>query len=209
MGKLIFFGGVGLIALALILLLVFAIKRTRYNAAAMAKAVDDLSVTIPGENVTVTLKHPPVPVQVDQMGIDYETDSSAEWGQTEETAEDVHEEDDPSTDASQPWWDSETDDPEASDEAPGPGEASAEENDQAAAADGAVEENTEAEERSEAEPAEGAAPADDIAASPEEEPEQPVPAEVPWWHAADAGSPAEQDSEGSDDLEPMEGDGSE
>ena len=211
MGKIFFFGGVGLVALALILLLIFAIRRPRYNAAAMAKAVDDLVVTIPGQEETVTLRRPPRPVSVEQNGIDYETDLSAQWETGE--AEDEEElpedgEDAPADDEEpQPWWNGE---PEGSEVPEDAGRYADTAQETEVPAENAVEmvAQTESEENFDAVVPEQTAEAEDEAVALEE-PELPAQADGLTEPAAEAGSPAEENPERSADLEPMEGVGSE
>ena len=75
MGQTIFNCGLGLLGAAFLLLLIFAFRRLKYDASKMAADDDDeLQVTIPGQDETVTLSKAPKPVKVLREGIDYEDD---------------------------------------------------------------------------------------------------------------------------------------
>lgn len=83
MGQTYFNCGLGLLGAAALLLLIFAIRRLKYDASKMAADDDDeLEVTIPGQEATVTLTKAPKPVKVLRVGIDYEDDE--DWAEDNE-----------------------------------------------------------------------------------------------------------------------------
>ncbi len=86
MGQNIVYCGLGLLGLAFLLLIIFAIRRVRYDASKMAVASgDEFEVTVPGQDEKVYLSAAPKAVPVKREGIDYE-DGYSDWDSDDEEA---------------------------------------------------------------------------------------------------------------------------